>query len=447
MFREQPYLAPGVSYDAEGNVVLRCALRWDSCEESGESSDGMETENAPIVRDRRGESAWERTIAGGEKQDSASHGIFSGVRNDSGAKQRTLTLESLSRAWIETSGVHPSAAESLAECSVPGPSDSSASSHLNQPELPARAGGEITTSASAEEELAVQEPENISPPPQESQQAAGKAGSLVPHVFAQSLGESMRFGMTFLVVFGLLFVGLNYSSFYQIGRATLMPEIDAAKREALQMVADPILRSELLHVPELPHAGDTAALPILQVIAPPDNRVVIPRLGKNIPLVEVTDASLLREDWKTFEKDIQEGLRFGVVRYPGTAVPGQVGNIFITGHSSFQPWDPGRYKDVFALLPTLDIGDEYSIYYNGRLHRYKINDKFEVRPSNVTVLDQPTNAYMSTLMTCVPVGTNISRLILRAHEVDPSTNEPLAVGGDLPPAIGDATQFNGELPI
>jgi len=117
-----------------------------------------------------------------------------------------------------------------------------------------------------------------------------------------------------------------------------------------------------------------------------------------------------------------------VVHYPGTANPGQAGNFFVTGHSSYYPWSPGHYKTVFARLGELSEGDEIWIYYNGDKHRYIIRTKKEVVPSDISVLNQPSDQRLTTLMTCTPVGTTLRRLIIVAEEVDPSTGEVLKVG-------------------
>jgi sortase A len=123
------------------------------------------------------------------------------------------------------------------------------------------------------------------------------------------------------------------------------------------------------------------------------------------------------ENWSELEKQIQSGLQQGVVHYPGTAEPGQVGNVFITGHSSYYPWDPGQFKDVFAVLGQLEIGDEYYVYFNQRKYTYRIREKYEVQPDNVNVLQQPHDRKVSTLMTCTPVGTTLRRLIIRADDI------------------------------
>lgn len=151
---------------------------------------------------------------------------------------------------------------------------------------------------------------------------------------------------------------------------------------------------------------------------PNEMRLEIPKLfSQSIPVQMVDTADFSFKDLYASENKIQEALREGVVHYPYTANPDQPGNVFITGHSSYYPWDKGRYKDVFALLHKLEVGDEYSLYYKGKKYNYRVSDKFEVQPDDVSVLAQPLDSYESTLMTCTPVGTTLRRLIVKAELV------------------------------
>ena len=68
------------------------------------------------------------------------------------------------------------------------------------------------------------------------------------------------------------------------------------------------------------------------------------------------------------------------------------------------------------------------MYYGGDKHRFIVRSKKEVKPSNVSVLDQPLDRRISTLMTCTPIGTTLRRLILSAEEVDPVTGITLSIG-------------------
>jgi len=152
-------------------------------------------------------------------------------------------------------------------------------------------------------------------------------------------------------------------------------------------------------------------------VVPFDSRLIIPKIGKNVPIVFTSAENLKAGKLDDLDKDILKALKDGVIHYPGTALPGEEGNIFITGHSSYYPWDDGRYKDVFALLHELEVGNEFTIFYNQKDFHYRIFDKRVVDPKDVEVMNQGSGE-MVTLMTCSPVGTNLKRLILRAYSSD-----------------------------
>jgi LPXTG-site transpeptidase (sortase) family protein len=242
--------------------------------------------------------------------------------------------------------------------------------------------------------------------------------------------DVVRFGGTFALIFGGLFSALNYESFWQILEEKIDPLSTAQAVQEQTTAIDTQLKEKLLRSPALATAGEHegSLLAALPPVGPPENRLIIPKLGLNIPLVTPSYASLLAEDWTKVEEDIQQALEQGVVHYPGTARPGQAGNFFVTGHSSYYPWASGNYKTVFARLHNLEPGDEYYVYYGGDQHRYIVRSKKEVSPSDVGVLDQPINKRLATLMTCTPVGTTLRRLILVAEEIDPVSGEAMEVG-------------------
>lgn len=251
--------------------------------------------------------------------------------------------------------------------------------------------------------------------------------------------DIVRFGGTFAMIFAALFLTLNYQSYWQIATAQVEPLLappsigDTSGDNAVPTTTEQT-RIE----------GDLASY--LPDVGPPDDILIIPKLKISVPIHDPPIDALMRKDWDQVEKDIQETLRGGVVHYPGTARAGQAGNFFITGHSSYYPFDPGKYKTVFARLHELNEGDEYWVYYNGDKHRYIVRSKKEVLPSDVTVLDQPTDARVSTLMTCTPVGTTLRRLIIKADEVDPTTGVSLKVGENASQDQGERVKLEA-LPI
>jgi len=141
---------------------------------------------------------------------------------------------------------------------------------------------------------------------------------------------------------------------------------------------------------------------------PEENTLVIDKIGVNAPVVEVANSD---------ENVIQKGLEAGVVHYPGTANPGEVGNYFILGHSSDYVWRAGGYKEVFALLGKLANGDMIKIYFQGKEYSYQIFEKIIVSENAVQILE-PTDEPIISLMTCWPIGTPLKRLVVRGKLVE-----------------------------
>jgi sortase A len=140
----------------------------------------------------------------------------------------------------------------------------------------------------------------------------------------------------------------------------------------------------------------------------PPNQLSIPSLGIEVPVIYTTE---------TTEKAYQEALINGVVHFPGTALPGEVGNVYIFGHSSDYLWSKGKYKTVFAVLPKIALGAEIRITdQSGMQHIYTVADKFVVEPSDVSVLSQNTDGKkLLTLQTSYPLGTALRRYIVTAE--------------------------------
>lgn len=141
-----------------------------------------------------------------------------------------------------------------------------------------------------------------------------------------------------------------------------------------------------------------------------NNRLVIPKIKVNVPIV-----------WNSTLDKILDDLHNGVVHYDGTALPGENGNVFIAGHSSNYWWDKGKFNQIFALLDQVSIGDRIYINYNNQPFVYQAESIKIVNPNQIEVLN-PTDHSVLTLMTCTPVGTTISRLIVQAKQIYPITN-------------------------
>jgi sortase A len=123
-------------------------------------------------------------------------------------------------------------------------------------------------------------------------------------------------------------------------------------------------------------------------------RMEIPRLGLSVVVIEGTSETTLRR---------------AAGHIAGTALPGQPGNVGISGHRDtfFRPLRNIRRDDIITLTTLLG---EY---------RYRVISTRIVPPTNVAVLD-PDGTELLTLVTCYPfyfVGPAPSRFIVRAERV------------------------------
>lgn len=108
---------------------------------------------------------------------------------------------------------------------------------------------------------------------------------------------------------------------------------------------------------------------------------------------------------------------FNLAHLPGSALPGEKGNVFITGHSSLvQFFRQDNYKAIFANLPKLDKGDEILVDAGGTEYKYVVEAMRVVDPVETWVINPPDeDGRYLTLMTCVPPGLSTKRLIVLAR--------------------------------
>ncbi len=112
-----------------------------------------------------------------------------------------------------------------------------------------------------------------------------------------------------------------------------------------------------------------------------------------------------------------EDLSDNLIQYPGTAVPGKIGNSVIFGHSILPIfYDPENYLAIFSTLNKLKEGDDIYIDYDGISYHYEVEDKFEVKPTAVQILEQDRSSPYLSLVTCTPPGhpAKPKRLVVRA---------------------------------
>jgi sortase A len=125
----------------------------------------------------------------------------------------------------------------------------------------------------------------------------------------------------------------------------------------------------------------------------------IPRLGKNFHYVVIEGVSIA-------------DLRKGPGHYPGTAMPGEIGNFVVSGHRT-------TYLAPFNRLDQLRDGDRILIDTRADQYAYKVTGKKIVSPGDVSVASpvpehpkaNPTKRLI-TLTTCNPKYSAAQRLIV-----------------------------------
>lgn len=136
---------------------------------------------------------------------------------------------------------------------------------------------------------------------------------------------------------------------------------------------------------------------------PPATRIVISSIGVDAKVVELgTKLENGELVWETPDH--------AVGHHKGTANPGEVGNMVLSGHISSPLRNEGN---VFARLPDIAIGALVTVYTDGAQYDYEVKSKRVVLPSEVSVMD-PTPDQTLTMITCVPNWVYTHRLVVIA---------------------------------
>lgn len=149
---------------------------------------------------------------------------------------------------------------------------------------------------------------------------------------------------------------------------------------------------------------------------PPVDRVVVPSIWLDVPLISIVDKSLVDLARAEFDSELREW----VVKYPTTPTPGENGNTLIFWHTSQERWEKNPYGTVFSNLPKLQYGDEIKLVRNWELYTYKVVHTAIHRPKDVDTefqKRQEKDGEYVTLMWCYPLGTTKQRMMVIAERV------------------------------
>lgn len=143
----------------------------------------------------------------------------------------------------------------------------------------------------------------------------------------------------------------------------------------------------------------------------PEPRLIIPKLNVDVPVIFGINYT-----------EVAAAMERGVAQFsiPGAnAMPGQVGNLVLSGHSSGDIYNENLYKFIFSGLERLSVGDLIYINYESVRYTYQMTGSQVVEPSDVAALVYPTDRPILTLITCTPLGTSRYRLLITAEQINP----------------------------
>lgn len=130
--------------------------------------------------------------------------------------------------------------------------------------------------------------------------------------------------------------------------------------------------------------------------------IPVPTPGPRSPTRIVIPA--INVDWPVVEGDDWEQLKQGIGHRPGTASPGERGNMVLSGHNDV-------YGEPFRDLEILAVGKEVLVYAGPNVFRYVIKAKRVVAPTDLSPLE-PSRTPIITLITCTPYRIDTLRLIV-----------------------------------
>ena len=163
-----------------------------------------------------------------------------------------------------------------------------------------------------------------------------------------------------------------------------------------------------IRVPD-PLSTTTAQLPTVSVEKGElPTRVEIPSIG-----LKATVSTPASTDVATLDR----ALLTGAVRYPGSGVPGEKGNVLMFGHSSHLPVVHNQAYKAFNDIQKLKAGEPIFIIGTDKVYIYAVE---KVEEANTTTGEIPlaVSGAKLTLATCDNFGAKSDRFIVTATLVN-----------------------------
>jgi len=166
--------------------------------------------------------------------------------------------------------------------------------------------------------------------------------------------------------------------------------------------------------PTRPTPMRSTPTPTLQPATAPPDRIVIPAIGLDAPVVEMGWVVKTNADGQRYSEWVVPDFAAGW--HKNSALPGRGSNVVLSGHNNIA-------GEVFRDLEETNPGDEVTLYVGGTPYTYIITEKYIVQEKGVSyeqrlknaAFIKPTPDERLTLVTCWPYESNTHRLIVIAR--------------------------------
>lgn len=141
--------------------------------------------------------------------------------------------------------------------------------------------------------------------------------------------------------------------------------------------------------------------------SPKTNILEIPSIGISAPVIFPQNPKI-----SAITKDLDKG----VVYYPGSVLPGQIGQIVILGHSAPLNWPKIKHDWVFSDLNDLKYGDQIHLYFDNKEYIYRVKEKKIIaKGQEITPTPLVKSGNVLVLVSCWPPGKNLQRIAVQAE--------------------------------
>lgn len=226
--------------------------------------------------------------------------------------------------------------------------------------------------------------------------AASSASNMI-----SGLGRTLSFDPGFITEKSAKAISVVWSSISSIKLPDIhlsLPSIEKKKDKGINLKAE--ISPSLAVLPAIEKTN-------IQFVAFDAARIIIPAIEVDAPIVFPKSADI---------DVLNDSLLKGIVHYPGSALPGEKGSVFLSGHSTGLTIVHNKSFEVFNRLKDLKTGDIVQIQSGNQEYRYRVLS-MKIAKVDGAVIDLNSRKEKLILSTCRIFGRDVKddRFVVEAE--------------------------------